>query len=78
MVNFKQIQEVFVEGLAIYLKYVEAFSQTVLHKSAPVGLIVTNQVGLQIGADAIWDALVVNELDKQIPESNHACRFEGW
>ena len=76
--NFKQIQEVFAEGLAIYLKYVEAFSQTVLYESAPVGLIVTNQGGPQIGADAISDALAVNELDKQIPESSHACRVEGW
>ena len=67
-VNFKQIQEAFAEGLAIDLKYIEAFCQTVLYESAPVGLIVTNQGGPQIGGDAIWDALAVNELDKQIPK----------
>ena len=66
MVNFKQIQEVFVEALAIYLKYVEAF------------LKATNQGGPQIGADAICNALAVTKPDKQIPQSSHACRFEGW
>ena len=76
-VNLKQIQEVFAEGLAIHLKYIEAFSQTVLYGSAPVGLIATNQGGPQIGAHAICYALAVNELYKQIPQSNHACRFEG-
>ena len=76
-VNLKQIQEVFAEGLAIYLKYIEVFSQTVLYGSAPVGLIATNQGGPQISAHAICYALAVNEFDKQIPQSNHACRFEG-
>ena len=77
-VNLKQIQEVFAEGLAIYLKYTEAFSQTLLDGSAPVGLISTNQRGPQIGAHAIGYGLAMNELDKQIPQSSHACRFEGW
>ena len=77
VVNFKQIQEVFVEALAIYLKYVEAFL-TVLYGSAPVGLKATNQGGPQIGADAICNALAVTKPDKQIPQSSHACRFEGW
>ena len=59
MVNFKQIQEVFVEALAIYLKYIEAFLR-------------------QIGVDAISNALAVTKPDKQIPQSSHTCRFEGW
>ena len=53
-------------------------SQTVLYRSAPVGLKATNQGGPQIGADAICNALAVTKPDKQIPQSSHACRFEGW
>ena len=73
-VSFKQVQEVFAEGLAIYLKYFEAF---LWQYSAPVGLIATNQGGSQIGADAICNALAVTKPDKQIPQSSHTCRFEG-
>ena len=67
-VNFKQIQEVFAEAHAIYLKYVEAFLRQYS----------TDQWGPQIGADAICNALAVTKPDKQIPQSSHACRFEGW
>ena len=47
-------------------------------RSIPVELIATNQGGPQIGADTICNALAVAHLDEQIPQSSHACRFEGW
>ena len=77
-VNFKQIQEVFAEAHAIYLKYVEAFLRQYSTDLLPVGLKATNQGGPQIGVDAICNALAETKPDKQIPQSSHACRFEGW
>ena len=79
MVNFKQIQEVFVEALAIYLKNVEAFlrqySADLLQwdSKQPIKEAL-RLVLMQSGADA----LAVTKPDKQIPQSSHACRFEGW
>ena len=42
VLNFKQIQEIFAEGAAIYLKHVEVFSPAVFYELALVGFIATN------------------------------------